>query len=169
MTMSADDVVEVVCAIDAAGVDVWLDGGWGVDALLETETRAHDDLDVVMRFKDIERFDAALAPFGYVLVKRWPDSPEGYVLGDPQDRRVDVHPVHFQENGDAIQRLTKGTWTFPAAGFDGRGTVGGREIRCLTAEVQVLCHAGYELDDEDRRDMRALHETFGVELLPGQR
>lgn len=46
--------------------------------------------------------------------------------------------------------------------------VGGRRVRCLTAEIQVLCHAGYELDDDDFRDMRALHERFGVDLLPEQ-
>lgn len=28
-----------------AGIPIWLDGGWGVDALLEEQTRIHDDLD----------------------------------------------------------------------------------------------------------------------------
>jgi hypothetical protein len=38
----------------------------------------------------------------------------------------------------------------------------------LTPEVQVLCHASYELKDSDAHDMRALQEHFGVELLPEQ-
>jgi lincosamide nucleotidyltransferase A/C/D/E len=32
--MGEDDVLEVVGRLEAAGVEVWLDGGWGVDALL---------------------------------------------------------------------------------------------------------------------------------------
>lgn len=38
----------------------------------------------------------------------------------------------------------------------------GRGIRCLTAEVQVLCHQGYELDADDVHDLEALREAFGV-------
>lgn len=30
---------------------VWLDGGWGVDALLGRQTRPHDDMDIVIEQK----------------------------------------------------------------------------------------------------------------------
>ena len=43
--MHAADVVEVIDALELAGVDVWVSGGWGFDALLEKQTRPHDDLD----------------------------------------------------------------------------------------------------------------------------
>ena len=46
--MLADDVALVVTALAEAGVAAWLDGGWGVDALLGEQTREHDDLDLVM-------------------------------------------------------------------------------------------------------------------------
>ena len=32
--MTATDVVEVLDRLDAASLEAWLDGGWGVDALL---------------------------------------------------------------------------------------------------------------------------------------
>jgi len=32
--MSGEDVISVIDAIEAIGVRVWIDGGWGVDALL---------------------------------------------------------------------------------------------------------------------------------------
>jgi lincosamide nucleotidyltransferase A/C/D/E len=169
MAMTASDVVEVVDLLESRAIDVWLDGGWGVDALLEAVTRPHDDLDIVVRIEDVDPLNDALAKRGFHLVKRWPGSPDTYVLGDENDRRVDVHPVFFQENGDAIQRLNDRDWTYPAAGFDGRGAVAGRDVRCLSAEVQILCHAGYELDPDDLRDLQALHDRFGVELLPAQR
>ena len=35
--MNAGDVLAVLEQLEAAGVPTWLDGGWGVDALLECE------------------------------------------------------------------------------------------------------------------------------------
>jgi hypothetical protein len=46
--MDYQSVLAVVDLLEADGIDVWLDGGWGVDALLERPTRGHDDLDLVV-------------------------------------------------------------------------------------------------------------------------
>ena len=66
--MSAEDVVEVVRLLEGLGIDVWLDGGWGVDALLGTQTRPHDDLDLVVQLEDVPKLRAALLDRGYILV-----------------------------------------------------------------------------------------------------
>ncbi|MEJ7792124.1 MAG: hypothetical protein WKF65_09165 [Gaiellaceae bacterium] len=50
--MSAADVVEVLDVLEAADVAVFLDGGWGVDALIGAQTREHDDLDVHLSLED---------------------------------------------------------------------------------------------------------------------
>ncbi len=55
-------------------------------------------------------------------------------------------------------------WVYPSRGFAGRGRVGGRVVRCLSAEVQMLVHDGYELTAKDYRELYLLHERFGVEL-----
>jgi lincosamide nucleotidyltransferase A/C/D/E len=47
--MSAADVLDVTSRLEAAGISFWLDGGWGVDALVGRETRPHSDLDLVVR------------------------------------------------------------------------------------------------------------------------
>jgi hypothetical protein len=52
--MTAPSVIEIVENLEEQGIDVWLDGGWGVDALLERETRTHDDLDLVVELSDSE-------------------------------------------------------------------------------------------------------------------
>jgi lincosamide nucleotidyltransferase A/C/D/E len=89
--------------------------------------------------------------------------PTCIVLLDSIGRQVDVHPVAFNEAGDGIYRMEDGRdWAYPAAGFVGRGSVGGRDARCLTPEVQVLCHAGYELAKTDLHDLAVLRERFGV-------
>jgi ribosomal protein S18 acetylase RimI-like enzyme len=168
MTVSAADVLEILDVFEGAGIVVWIDGGWGIDALVGEQTREHDDLDIVIDIEDVDRLKDVLTAHGFTKLTRWPDSPDGFVLGGGRDRRVDVHPVRFTEEGAGLQRLSKGEWTFPAEGFAGRGTIGGRTVRCLTAEVQVLCHAGYELDDGDLDDLALLRDRLGAELLEPQ-
>src|SRR4051794_700622 len=60
-----DDVVAVLDAFDRAGVQGWLAGGWGVDALVGHQTRPHTDLDLVIRSEDLERILAVLHGRGY--------------------------------------------------------------------------------------------------------
>jgi lincosamide nucleotidyltransferase A/C/D/E len=41
MEIDAADASRIVGQLEAAGLVVWLDGGWGVDALLGRQTRPH--------------------------------------------------------------------------------------------------------------------------------
>src|SRR2546430_4116236 len=45
--------LEILDRLDAGSVEWWIDGGWGVDALLRRETRLHSDLDFAVRAEDI--------------------------------------------------------------------------------------------------------------------
>jgi lincosamide nucleotidyltransferase A/C/D/E len=160
--MAADDVVTLLDAFDQASVEVWLDGGWGVDALVGEQTREHDDLDVVCSLDDVAPLVSVLERLDYEVAKGEP--PTCVVLLDPAGRQVDVHPVRFTESGDGVYRMEDGRdWAYPAAGFSGRGQVLGRAVRCLTPEVQVLCHAGYELVETDHHDLALLRERFALD------
>jgi lincosamide nucleotidyltransferase A/C/D/E len=159
--MEAEEVVAIVESLERSGVATWLDGGWGVDALLRRQTRGHDDLDLVVALADFPRLKDVLAARGYVVAGG--GAPMSVELVDSDGRQVDVHPVVFDEQGNGVYLIRTGEeWSYPAAGFVGRGSVLDREVRCLTAEVQVLCHEGYELDTHDFRDLQALREAFGV-------
>jgi lincosamide nucleotidyltransferase A/C/D/E len=162
MDMSADAVVALLDALEDRGVAVWLDGGWGLDALLGEQTRPHDDLDVIIALHDVPRLQDTLQRLGYSLVRGRP--PMSFEMTDDEGRQVDVHPVVFNDKGDGVYQMEDRQWPYPAEGFAGVGSVLGRRVRCLTPEVQVLCHAGYELDADDVRDLRALRERFQVEL-----
>jgi lincosamide nucleotidyltransferase A/C/D/E len=55
-------VTEILDRLAARGIEVSVDGGWGVDALLGEQTRAHDDLDLVITRGDCSAAQDALAP-----------------------------------------------------------------------------------------------------------
>ncbi|WP_442920489.1 nucleotidyltransferase domain-containing protein, partial [Methanobrevibacter sp.] len=46
------DACEILEMLSEASVKVFLDGGWGVDALIGRETRIHNDIDLFVEKKD---------------------------------------------------------------------------------------------------------------------
>ena len=162
-SIDAAALLGVVERVELDGIDVWLDGGWGVDALLGHQTREHDDLDLVAELRHSARIIELLEGLDYELVDGAP--PKCFVLVDSEGRQVDVHPVAFDAEGGGVYQMDEGrSWIYPAQGFSGRGTVEGRPVRCLSPEAQVLVHAGYELTDKDYRELYLLRERFGVEI-----
>jgi lincosamide nucleotidyltransferase A/C/D/E len=159
--MDAAALLQVVDRLEEQGIDVWLDGGWGVDALLGRATREHDDLDLVAELRCSDRIVELLQGLGYDVVAGAP--PKSFVLVDREGRQVDVHPVAFDAEGGGVYQDGSGEWVYPAQGFSGRGSVDGKPVRCLSPEVQVLVHAGYELTEKDYRELYLLRERFGVE------
>jgi len=162
--MTAHAAVDLVRRFEQAGIEVWLDGGWAVDAALGEQTRSHKDLDVILRAADLPRLRQLLASIGFKT--REGGTASNFVLADAAGLEVDVHAVVFDADGNGVYRMENGAdWIFPAAGFAGRGAIDGFAVRCLSPEVQVLCHAhGCVPADKDLRDMQLLQRRFGVEL-----
>ena len=160
----ASDVLEIMGWLEAAGVEVWLDGGWGHDALLRDQTRRHDDLDLVADVEDSSRLIDALAEHGFEVTER--ESSNAFVLIDSDDRQVDVHAARFDEAGNGFYRMRDGEdWVFPAEGLTGEGVIAGRPVRCMTPELQMLCKTGnFEPTQADHQDVRLLHARFGVPI-----
>jgi len=161
--MDVSDVLRAVAALERAGVRVWLDGGWGVDALVGEQTRDHDDLDCVIALSDAPRARDTLALLGFTVALD--ELPTRFVVRDRFDRRVDFHTVTFDATGNATQQLQNGTLApYPSAGFSGSGYVAGVRVACLTAAVQAHHHLGYDPDQKDRHDMALLAERCGIDL-----
>jgi lincosamide nucleotidyltransferase A/C/D/E len=159
------EAIDVLDRLEAAGVDVWVDGGWGIDALLGRQTRAHRDLDLVVRNEQLRSAFAALSKTGFTHAHtEVPGLPARLVLRDAAGRQVDFHPIEFDDAGDGRQNLGDGrTGIYPAEGMTGRGAIGGRHVRCLTAETQLAHHSVYELRPHERRDVELLAAAFGFE------
>ena len=152
--MSAEDVVAILDRLEEAGLTVWVDGGWAIDAVAGRQTRSHDDLDLVARLEEIPALERELAALGYERAGGAP--PCSFESVDTAGRQVDVHPV--ADDGAYVMR-EGGVWHYPVDGFAGRGTIGGRVVRCLTVEAQLHCRGGYDPVDPEkhRRDLELLH------------
>lgn len=164
--MSARDVLDVLDRLAAAHLPAWVDGGWGVDALLGEQSRPHADLDLVVRLDDTDRVLEQLAALEVQL--HLDLRPTRLVAAAADGRSVDLHPVTFAADGTGWQAGAAaggGDCPYPPGGF-GTGRIGGRTVPCLTAQLQVAHHSGYPPADRDRADMQLLAARCGVPLPP---
>jgi lincosamide nucleotidyltransferase A/C/D/E len=119
----------------------------------------------VVELAHADRIIELLGGLGYSLVAGAP--PRSFVMVDARGRQVDIHPVTFDADGGGVYQMDDGNeWVYPSEGFKGRGTVSTRPVRCLSPEIQVLVHAGYDLTRKDYRELYLLRERFGVEPPP---
>ncbi|HVU86204.1 MAG TPA: hypothetical protein VHD36_02715 [Pirellulales bacterium] len=162
--MNAQAVLVVLAACESAGIDLWIDGGWGVDALLGEQTREHGDLDVIIARENAGRLEEPLRALGF---RRSPDgSATNFVMARDGLGAVDVHAIEFDARGFGVFVLPDGRrWPFPPSAFAATGSIGPRRVRCLSPEAQVQCHGqGYAPTESDLADMERLQERFGVVL-----
>jgi len=162
--MSATDAADLVRLMESAEIEVWLDGGWAVDAVLGEQTRTHKDLDIILHKEHLPKLRQTLAIRGFKA--RAGGTPSNFVLANLSGLEVDVHAIVFDADGNGLYEMADGgTWAFPAHGFQGSGRIAHVNVQCLTPEIQVYCHAhGYVPSEKDFRDMELLEQRFGVEL-----
>jgi lincosamide nucleotidyltransferase A/C/D/E len=51
--MTAKDAIDLYKLFDQHGIKIWIDDGWGVDALLGHQARKHDDLDIALHHSNL--------------------------------------------------------------------------------------------------------------------
>jgi lincosamide nucleotidyltransferase A/C/D/E len=159
--MDAHTVVELLARVSAAGVDVWIGGGWGIDALLSRQTRPHRDLDLMHDLEYEPLLVSVLQESGYA--ETFDARPVRFVMTHTTGIELDLHPLVFATDGSARQAADDlgATFGYPAECF-----VTGRVLRtvvpCLSAAQQIYFHQGYEPREHDLHDMARLREAFGV-------
>lgn len=157
MAMKSAEVINLYSQLEEMGVKIWIDGGWNVDALLGQQTRSHKDLDIAAEWKDVPKLREFLATQGYKQVRE--DSRWNFVLGDGQGHEVDVHAFVYDDKGNIVEGIM-----YPSASLTGTGVIGGRVVRCITAEYVVKFHNGYELKEKDFQDVSAVCKKFNIDL-----
>ena len=160
--MPIERVIELYSAFECLGFDVWLDGGWGVDALMGRQTRQHADLDIVIQQIHLRALRTYLEARGYADAARADTRPWNFVLGDDHGHDIDVHVIVLDGTGNGIYGPAQRGEMYPAASLTGTGVVAGYPVRCISAVHMVQFHTGYPLRPIDFADVAALCQRFDI-------
>jgi lincosamide nucleotidyltransferase A/C/D/E len=162
--IDSDQVLDVLARLRAGGVRAWVGGGWGVDALVGEQTRAHDDLDLAIDSRDEIPAIHALEQAGFRIAAD--HRPTRFVMRTSTGVEVDLHPVDFTLAGPGVQRVPGGRpFLYPADAFD-TGRIAGHPVPCLSATQQIRFHLGYRPKDKDHHDMALLGDRLGLAIPP---
>ena len=187
--MRADEAVALYTLLTGQGVRVWVDGGWGIDALLGEQTRPHKDFDALVSLDDLSTLANVLANCGFTLKEIWGENcwiahpvqvpvigrrelgisavATAFVVRDSARRELDIHVLTLNGRGYGIPAWNADITYSPDA-LAGQGVIAGTGVRCLSAPRQMATHTGYVLQAKDLQDLRLLHERFGVAYLEEQ-
>lgn len=158
--MPAEVVIEFYTQMQKQGATIWIDGGWGVDALLGKQTREHKDLDIALEIKDLKVTCDYLEKHGYREVER--DNDWNFVLENKLSHRIDFHIFVFDNENKIIDGLK-----YPEDSLTGEGIINGCKVKCIEPQHMVNFHTGYKLKDTDYHDVKALCEKFGLNYPEG--
>jgi lincosamide nucleotidyltransferase A/C/D/E len=100
--MHARDAAELVEFLERHGLEIHVDGGWAVDALLGEQTRPHDDLDIALPHEQVPRLREMLAVRGYYEQARRDSWECNFVLADAHGRKLDVHSYTLDADGNNL-------------------------------------------------------------------
>ena len=145
-------------------IPIWIDGGWGVDALLGYQSRLHNDLDIAIQEKDVSKLRELLQRKGYQEIKLDIARPHNFVLGDERGHEIDIHVIVLDSQGNGIYGPIDNGEMYPADSLTGTGMIAGRNVRCISPEWMVKFHSGYEPKEKDFKDVAALCEKFAIQL-----
>jgi lincosamide nucleotidyltransferase A/C/D/E len=161
------ELLRVCRALDVEELPYWLAGGWGLDALVGSETRHHGDLDfVLVHFhQNLPRLATLLTNLGYQRKKPLGGTiwfPDAEVFEDNQSHHIEVLNV----NWSLVASRTGPTGPTPPLEspsaedpdrvapqlleqFTTSGVLEGVSLPVLSVTAQSLFHLGYESRRED--------------------
>jgi lincosamide nucleotidyltransferase A/C/D/E len=155
--MKSEDILEIYNLLEHNGIEIVIDGGWGIDALLGSETRLHKDLDIAVQHKDVSKLREILSRKGYKNIEK-PDTKDfNFVVGDNKGREIDIHSYTFDENGNNIYGIA-----YPLASLTGKGVINGQKVRCIALEWVIKFHENYDPEEKDFNDVKALMNKFNI-------
>jgi lincosamide nucleotidyltransferase A/C/D/E len=159
--MTAEDALEVLGALQRAGVRCWLDGSWGLDALVGEQTRSHRDVDILIAGPDLDAARRALEGRGFRVALD--EAPRRLVMMDDAGREVDMPTAEPRAGGGLEIAMPDGTTMALPREVLTRGRISGVEVPALSADVHARTDFRYPPHDTDLHDIEILRGRLGVE------
>ena len=159
LVITSKEVVDFYTQLENIGVEIWVDGGWGVDALLGKQLRPHKDLDIAIQWKDVPKLQEVLVAHGYKQVRE--DSQWNFVLADDKGHEIDIHAFIYGNKGNVVEGIM-----YPAESLTGTGVINGRSVKCISAKymVEFLAPWIHKWPEKYLDAVSALCEKYEIEL-----
>jgi len=163
---TAQDVLSFYNELKSNGIQIWIDGGWCVDALLGRQLRRHKDLDIAIQEKDVAKMRGLLESKGYQEIKIEEARPYNFVLSDDSGKEIDVHVIVLDDEGNGIYGPPENNEMYPAKGLTGKGVIENQEVQCLTPQLMVEFLAPWisKWPEKYVSAVNTLCEKYGIEL-----
>lgn len=155
-----NDACEILSWAYNNNIEIWLDGGWGVDALLGKETRQHNDIDLFVEEKNYNKFIEIIKNKGFNEIVVEYTSEVHTFWSDNKLRIIDLRM--FKDNCDGT--ICYEGEVFQKNIFDGVGKIGNIMVSCINAKNQVLFHLGYEFGESEIHDVKLLCKEFDIPI-----
>ncbi len=158
--MNSKYVIELYEILNDLGIEIWIDGGWAVDALLGKQTRSHQDLDIAVECKNLSKLREYLEKQNYKEIERDEDKKWDWVLRDNDEHEIEVHSFSFDDNGKIVE---ENYWDgYSSDSLSGKGVINTQEVRCVSLEQLIKTHnpEKRKLKDTDYKDMELLSKKF---------
>ncbi|PIZ55641.1 hypothetical protein COY23_04530 [bacterium (Candidatus Torokbacteria) CG_4_10_14_0_2_um_filter_35_8] len=153
-------IEKIQTMLDKEGVDIWIGGGFAVDALAKGRvTREHDDIDGWVLEKDISKVEEMLSKEGYKITK------EGSKLSvkAPEGIFLDLHPLKEKSATELEEQVVgdEASIIYPKEDFS-REPVPLEDIQIRTISPKTL----YELaKHEEQREKGEYHAKLLEEIV----
>jgi len=167
LSFELGELLRVSRAMSDQNLDYWVAGGWGLDALIGSQTRRHGDLDVVVdRFhENLPRVGELLTGLGYRRKKPLGGTvwfPDAEVYEDGAGHHIEVLNINWAAlaRAWAAPKEPPHLPTSPAGATSertpqllekctSRGTLESVSLPVLSLAAQQLFHVGYAGREED--------------------
>jgi hypothetical protein len=157
---------ELSDALDAAGVDWWLFGGWAMDVYAGEVTRDHSDIEAFVRLEDTDRAREALQAAGF---DAWPSlHPEEAQPFTKDGQEVGLWYLVRNERGQIVTPGRWADWPWHPNSFDARAASLGQlglhaaSLECLLdMKTNFAKHPhGAPLREKDIGDIALLNQLM---------
>ncbi len=143
---------KVIALFKQNEITYWIDGGWGVDLLMQKQTRKHRDIDINFDASQSDKVVALLLDYGYQV--QCDEMPTRMELYHDELGYLDIHPFILNADGSAKQSDYNGNYFLFDADFFTTVKFEEESIACMSLKAQALFHTGYELRDKDKHDIK---------------
>lgn len=162
--LTLQQLTRLIDEFDRAGIHFWVDGGWSIDSLVGHQTRPHEDLDIAIELRFVQRAIDVLEGLGFTLVIDHDTKEWNFVYRHSDGRQVDFHVITIDESGDGIYGPVENGQRYPALALTGVGAIAGRCVRCISLAGAVAFRTGWALRERDCADLRTLQDHFDISL-----